>query len=288
MKSMTGFGRSEGSWKGRQYRVEIKTLNSKQLDLSLRIPAFLRERDLQIRTMVGQALVRGKVDVAVFCDDSSRELKTGLNTSVMQAYYNQLKEFCEQNEISNPDILTAVMSLPEVVLSDTATLEEEEWGLIAAVIVEALDKVDEYRLREGAAQYKVFMDTIKAILSQREMLISMVDARNARIRSRIEQGLKDLLLADRTDQNRIEQEIILYVERWDIAEELQRLMQNCTHFEEEISNESRGRTLGFIAQEIGREINTIGSKANDFEIQKSVVAMKESLEQVKEQLANVL
>lgn len=288
MKSMTGFGRSEGSWKGRQYRVEIKSLNSKQLDINLRIPGSLREREMQIRTEVSKIFIRGKVDVGVYCDDSGREIKPAINTAVMQGYYDQLRAFCDHNKMQNVDILAAIVRLPEVVSSDTSSPEEDEWLFISGLLNEALQMTDEYRTREGKAQCNMFGQTINDIMSQQQLLLPLVERRNTRLRGRLEKGLKEVLSGEKIDQNRLEQELILYIERWDIAEELQRLHQNCAHFMEEMKDEARGRTLGFIAQEIGREINTIGSKANDAEIQKVVVSMKESLEQVKEQLANVL
>jgi uncharacterized protein (TIGR00255 family) len=288
MKSMTGFGRSEGSWNNRHYRVEIKTLNSKQLDINMRVPPALRDKELQIRTEAGKILGRGKIDIGIFCDDSGRESKSGLNTQIMQAYYHQLKDFCDNNGIQNTDFLAAIVRLPEVISSDLSSMEEDEWLFITRLFDEALVMTDDYRKREGLAQLNTFTTSIKGIMSQHEMLKPLLVGRNNRLRSRLEQGLKELLTEEKVDQNRLEQELILYVERWDVAEELQRLQQNCGHFLEELSGESRGRTLGFIAQEIGREINTIGSKANDFEVQKIVVVMKESLEQVKEQLANVL
>jgi uncharacterized protein (TIGR00255 family) len=288
MKSMTGFGRSEGSWHDRHYRVEIKSLNSKQLDINIRVPSALRDRELQIRTEAGKILGRGKVDIGVFCDDGGRETKTHLNTSAMQSYYTQLKSFCDSNGIQNSDLIASIVRLPEVVSSELSTMDEDEWLFISALLNESLLMTDEYRKREGLAQLNFFKQVMNEILRQQEMLVPLLVARNARLRNRLAQGLKELLKDENVDQNRLEQELILYVERWDVAEELQRLQQNCQHFLEELSCEARGRTLGFIAQEIGREINTIGSKANDFEMQKLVVVMKESLEQVKEQLANVL
>ncbi|MFM7104787.1 MAG: endoribonuclease YicC domain-containing protein, partial [Flavobacteriales bacterium] len=239
-------------------------------------------------TEAGKILGRGKVDIGVYCDDSGREMKTHLNTSVMQSYYTQLKSFCDSNGIRNSDLIASIVRLPEVVSSELSTMDEDEWLFISALLNESLLMTDEYRKREGLAQLNFFQQVMNEILSQQEMLVPLLVARNARLRNRLAQGLKELLKDENVDQNRLEQELILYVERWDVAEELQRLQQNCQHFLEELSGEARGRTLGFIAQEIGREINTIGSKANDFEMQKIVVVLKESLEQVKEQLANVL
>lgn len=288
MKSMTGFGRAEGAWNGRQYRVEIKSLNSKQLDVNTRIPSNLREKEMQIRTDVNQVLGRGKVDVGIFCDDAGREAKSTLNIPVMQVYYDQINEFCKRNGLENSDILASIVRLPEVVSSDFSAPGEDEWVFISGLLKEALQMTDDYRVREGNAQFKMFSQTIQEILAQQKVLLPLVEARNNRLRTRLEKGLNELLSSEKLDQNRLEQEVILYIERWDIAEELQRLQENCSHFTTEMNEQSRGRTLGFIAQEMGREINTIGSKANDAEIQKIVVSMKESLEQVKEQLANVL
>ena len=285
---MTGFGRAEGTWNTRQYRVEIKSLNSKQLDISVRVPLPLRDRELQIRTEVGKVLGRGKIDVGVFCDEGGREMKANLNTELMQAYFTQLKAFCENNRIENTDLLASILRLPEVVTSETSSMDEEEWLFVMSLVQEALLMTDDYRKREGLTQLNLFRHILNEILVQQETLVPLLVARNSRLRNRLAQGLKEVLKEENVDQNRLEQELILYVERWDVAEELQRLQQNGAHFLEELSGESRGRTLGFIAQEIGREINTIGSKANDFEVQKIVVVMKESLEQVKEQLANVL
>jgi uncharacterized protein YicC (UPF0701 family) len=269
IKSMTGYGKAIAEIPQKKITVEIKSLNSKQLDISIKLPWLYKEKELEIRTLLSQKLERGKIDVTIYSDNLEDEPVPEINKSTVKKYYDQLRIIADELKIDfNDHILTTLMRLPDTLNTRKQELSIEEWQLVKNNIIEAIDMLDLYRLEEGNALKK---DRISRI---REKLTSM---------------LEENMSSENIDRNRFEQELIFYLEKFDINEEKVRLTKHCEYFVETLDSPSpNGKILGFIAQEIGREINTIGSKANDAAIQKLVVMMKDDLEKIKEQILNIL
>lgn len=288
LKSMTGFGKAEGTVNGKKITVELRSLNSKQLDLNLRMPGIYREKELELRSWLSDNIQRGKADLLIFYESLEAEKRMAINKQLMIAYYNDLKEVAEQTGIPQADYINALMRIPDILKPDNQALDETEWAGVMGVVKDAYARFDSYRKAEGAKLKIDFEMRINEILGHRLMLNEPIKERNKKVRERLRNNLEELIPADKVDQNRFEQELIYYLERLDISEEYQRLLTNCEHFEEELLGEASGKKLGFISQEIGREINTVGSKANDADIQKIVVRMKDELEKIKEQINNVL
>ncbi|HPD58912.1 MAG TPA: YicC family protein [Paludibacteraceae bacterium] len=290
IQSMTGFGKATCEYEGKKIVVEIKSLNSKQLDLSLKIAAAYRNKELEIRTEILQKLERGKIDVAIYMDNSGKDVANQINPSVFLSYMQQIKSLSQNLELPEPtnwfDIL---LRLPDVMKTDNIELEENEWQALKKSIDKAIEQVISFRIQEGKSLENVFISKITNIGDLLEKISPYEAERIEKIRSRLKDNLQALSDKVDYDQNRLEQELIYYIEKLDINEEKVRLRNHLNYFLETMKLEpSAGKKLGFIAQEIGREINTLGAKANHSEIQKIVVEMKDELEQMKEQVLNVL
>ncbi len=288
--SMTGFGKADAEYNGKKIHVEVKSLNSKALDLSTRISNVYRERELDFRKQVAAALQRGKVDFSLWVEKAEAEAGTTINTDVVRSYVRQIKQMDKDGIIPEPDNIWYVVSrMPEVYATTPAEeITEEEWAVVSATIDKALTALCAYRAEEGRALEAKFRHNIDRIEQLSRELIPYEEGRVQKIRQQLEDGLGNLKGVD-YDRGRLEQELIYYIEKLDINEEKQRLAQHLKYFRETLdSAEGQGKKLGFIAQEMGREINTTGSKSNQAEMQNIVVGMKDELEQIKEQVLNVL
>ncbi len=287
---MTGFGRAEANFQGKKIFVEVKTLNSKSLDLSTRISSLYREKDIQIRQTIAARLIRGKVEFCLWTERDNSAEATPINTLLMEQYYKQLRTATQNMGMPEPtDWLALLLRMPDVMTkTETEELTEEEWNVVQQVINEALQHLTDFRRQEGAALQRKFeekLDNIQRLLQEIEPFEKQ---RVEKIRARIIDGLQSIPEVE-YDKNRLEQELIYYIEKLDISEEKQRLNNHLKYFRETMENEeAQGKKLGFIAQEMGREINTTGSKSNQAEMQNIVVMMKDELEQIKEQVLNAL
>jgi len=291
IQSMTGYGKAVVTFKEKKINVEIKSLNSKALDLSTRIAPLYREKEMEIRQTVAKSLERGKVDFAIWIEKDAVVDAAPINTALVENYYKQIKAISAQTGIPEPtDWYATLLNLPDVTTkTDTEELTDEEWTVASQVIGQAIDALVAFRKQEGAALQQKFnekVDNIEHLLSQIE---PYEKSRIEKIRQNIIKGLEQIPSAD-YDKNRLEQELIYYIEKLDISEEKQRLTNHLKYFRETMNEKGHGvgKKLGFIAQEMGREINTTGSKSNQAEMQNIVVKMKDELEQIKEQVLNVL
>lgn len=290
IKSMTGYGKAFAETPQKKITVEIKSLNSKQLDLNTKIPWLYREKEPEIRNLISQKLERGKIDFSIYLDIIDGEAGTALNKAAIRAYYSQLRDIATDLNIQLDDqIFTAIMKLPDVLKNEKPELPEEEWQLLRAKISESLEQLDGYRAAEGNSILADMQKCIGKILSFLNDIGKYEEGRITKVRDKLTSILQDNMNSENIDRNRFEQELILYLEKYDINEEKVRLRTHCDYFINTLDTPSpNGKILNFISQEIGREINTIGSKANDASIQKLVVLMKDELEKIKEQTSNVL
>ena len=290
IKSMTGYGKAIAETPQKKITIEIKSLNSKQLDLNTKLPWLYKEKEPEIRNLISQRLDRGKIDFSIFCDMLDDEVVTVINKSAVRNYYNQFKEIAAELRIDLDDqIFTAIMKLPDTLKTEKPEMPEAEWEVVRNQIIESVTMLDLYRIEEGNSIMLDLNKCIGKILSLLETVQTFEAGRITKIREKLMSLLEENLGSERVDKNRFEQEIIFYIEKYDINEEKVRLKTHCDYFIETINTPSpNGKILNFIAQEIGREINTIGSKANDASIQKLVVMMKDELEKIKEQTLNVL
>ena len=288
--SMTGFGKAVATASNKKITVEIKSLNSKQLDISSRIPAAFREKELELRNMIATELVRGKVDFQIYAESIGVETTVSLNSPLLAAYKAQVEEMARQLGLAWPDDWYSVLlRFPETIKSELpASLSDDECAALFKASTEAIEGLMQFRRKEGKKLEEFFRVKITNI---RELLLSIdpfEKERVAKIRARLEENLSKLDSVS-FDKNRLEQELIFYIEKLDINEEKQRLSQHLNYFIETLeSGNGQGKKLGFISQEMGREINTLGSKSNNAEMQKIVVKMKDELEQIKEQVLNVM
>lgn len=287
---MTGYGKAIAETPQKKITIEVKSLNSKQLDLNARLPWLYKEKELEIRNLLSQKLERGKIDISINFDNLEEEFIPVINKSTFRNYYNQLTELAgEMGLTMDNQVISTIMRLPETLKSDKPELGEDEWKVVKEYILEAISMVDLYRVEEGNALSKDLKSSLSRILRSLENIESFEEDRITRVREKLVSLLDENVKSENIDKNRFEQELIFYLEKFDINEEKVRLRKHCEYFLETLSsNGSNGKILGFIAQEIGREINTIGSKANDASIQKLVVMMKDDLEKIKEQTLNVL
>ena len=282
--SMTGFGKTEAQWEDKSLSIEIRSLNSKSADINLRTPSYLREIDTEIRKRIAQKLHRGKIDLNIFIEFNGKNAPTAINASVVKEYIAQLKQIEENNEI---DHLAIAMRLPDTLSSERNTLQEDEKKAIFNLLDDAIKNIETYRLDEGKVLEKDFLLRLNLIETYLEDAIKIDPERSKKIEVKLRASLEELKIE--IDSNRFEQELIFYLEKFDITEEKVRLQNHLDYFKKVLENDfPNGKKLGFVAQEIGREINTIGSKANHSELQKIVVQMKDELEKIKEQLLNVL
>ena len=288
---MTGYGKAVVAYKEKKINVEVKSLNSKSLDLSARIAPLYREKEMEIRRLLAQKLERGKVDFSLWVEKESTVDATPINAALVENYYKQIKAISASTGIPEPeDWFTTLLRLPDVTAkTEVEVLDEEEWEVAQQAINEAIEKLTEFRKQEGAALQKKFTEKIDNIANLLKSIEPFEKSRVPKIREKIIDGLKQIPEVD-YDKNRLEQELIYYIEKLDINEEKQRLTNHLKYFHETMkeSGHGIGKKLGFIAQEMGREINTTGSKSNQAEMQNIVVKMKDELEQIKEQVLNAL
>ena len=288
--SMTGYGKAVVAYKDKKINVEVKSLNSKALDLSTRIAPLYREKEMEIRQKVAQALLRGKVDFSLWVEKDAGSDATPINAGLVENYYRQIKAIAQQTGIPEPqEWFATLLRLPDVTAkTDVEVLSEEEWAVVCEAIDEALTQLVDFRRQEGAALQQRFEGNIQRIAELLASIEGYEVSRVEKIRARIVEGLAAIPEVD-YDKNRLEQELIYYIEKLDISEEKQRLANHLSYFKETMENGTgQGKKLGFISQEMGREINTTGSKSNMAEMQNIVVQMKDQLEQIKEQVLNVL
>lgn len=290
IQSMTGYGKSTVTYNDKKIIVEIKSLNSKALDVSARIAPLYREKEMEIRNMISKSLERGKVDFSLWIEKEAADTATPINAALLQNYYTQIKNISETCNIPLPsDWFATLLRMPDVLTKvDIQTLEDEEWEVAKGAVEEAINALVNFRKQEGAALEKKFNEKIDNI----ERLLASIEPfekeRVTRIREKITDALEKTISVD-YDKNRLEQELIYYIEKLDINEEKQRLTNHLKYFRETMAGgHGQGKKLGFIAQEMGREINTTGSKSNHAEMQNIVVQMKDELEQIKEQVLNVM
>ena len=287
---MTGFGKAICEFGNKKIVVEVKSLNSKQLDVSTRISGLYREKDIEIRNELSQKLERGKIDLSLYVDNSGKESVTQINQTVIESYYQQIKSLSDKLGIDVPvNWFDVLLRLPDTMKTETVELDENEWLEIRKTMTTALEQLTLFRIQEGKSLETVFNDKITHIGQLLEETAPFEAERVEKIKARLEENLQALSDKIDIDKNRLEQELIFYIEKLDVNEEKVRLRNHLNYFMETMQHEkSPGKKLGFIAQEIGREINTLGSKANNSEMQKIVVLMKDDLEQIKEQVLNVL
>ena len=287
---MTGYGKAACRFGDLQVNVELRCLNGKGLDLNLKMPAVFRGREQEIRALLSSALERGKAELVISINGQNNTGAFALNKALMERYYRELKDFAEaMGEPASEELIPAILRLPEIVQQDQQALDDTGWQSLEQAIGEALTQCDRYRVSEGSTLAGDFALRIQHIARLLEALRPLDTGRREAVRDRLMASLEKLQLGEALDQNRFEQELIYYLEKLDITEELVRLENHIAYFSDCLEDESSGgKKLGFIAQEIGREINTIGSKANDAAIQKIVVQMKDELEKIKEQLMNIL
>jgi uncharacterized protein (TIGR00255 family) len=290
IRSMTGYGKAECELAQKKITIEVKSLNSKQLDVNTRLPGVYREKEIEIRRELSDKLIRGKVDFSLFSESLGVESNCAINSSLVKSYFTQLSEINNELGLKVSELtMQIIMQLPDVVKITRDEPDENEWKIIAGAIREALNALDIFRIQEGLSLYNDIILNLNTITTLLEQVTPYELERTAKVKERILEGLKELSSPEGVDHNRLEQEMIFYLEKLDINEEKVRLSNHCSYFIETLElDEPVGKKLGFIAQEIGREINTLGSKANHTEMQKLVIGMKDALERIKEQLLNAL
>ena len=287
---MTGYGKAECELKDRKVIIEIKSLNSKNLDIYAKIPGIYREKELEIRNVISKKLQRGKVEFVLYYEITDDNKATTINSGVVKNYIDQLKSVADDlNLETSEQLLQMAIRLPDTLNTERDKIDENDWKIISKSIINALDQLDEFRIQEGKFLHKDIEQRIKIIDDKKNEITPFEKNRTEKIRTKLNENLSSLINEQEIDKNRFEQELIYYLEKLDITEEKVRLTNHCNYFLEMLDEpESNGKKLGFISQEIGREINTIGSKANDSDIQKRVVLMKDELEKIKEQMLNIL
>lgn len=290
LKSMTGFGRAEHTAGDKTFFVEIKALNGKQFELQLKLPPMLKPFEFEIRNLLQERLVRGSIDCYIVIKQNGASRPVVVNTDLVRAYYMQLDVLAKEMQADTQSLLGAILRLPEVVSPSTEVLSDEDFALFKNTLNAAIQELNQHRMEEGASLTKDLNQRIHHIREQETAILQLEPKRMERIRAEINQLLTEHVGMENIDKNRLEQELIYYMEKIDIHEEQIRLKQHCDYFLEvmQSTDPGKGKKLSFILQEIGREINTTGSKAYDADIQKCVVQMKDELEKAKEQVLNVL
>ncbi|HEX5024961.1 MAG TPA: YicC/YloC family endoribonuclease [Agriterribacter sp.] len=290
LKSMTGFGRAEQTIGKKTFLVEIKSLNGKQFEISLKLPSLLRPYEFDIRNMLSENLLRGSIDCMITLKQNGAARPVVINTELAKSYYQSLAELAQDLKLDTGSILSSLLKLPEVVVPSTEVLDEDDWKGFQQVMQAAIQNINAHRMNEGAVLEKDLTQRIDNIREQQIKVIELEPLRQQKIREGLEKLLEENVGKDNFDSNRLEQEMIYYIEKIDISEEQVRLKNHCDYFQSLLkeNGEAKGKKLSFILQEIGREINTTGAKAYDSTIQKSVVLMKDELEKAKEQVLNVL
>lgn len=290
IKSMTGFGKATGEINNKKITVEVKSLNSKQADISVRMPSYYKEKELTLRSLINKELQRGKIELNLYAELLGENSNLNLNQALFEKYYNEFNSAANSvNPNHNSDIVSIISKLPDVMKSERTELDKDEWNGVLDIIKNALHEINNFRITEGQSldnELKLRVNNISDLLVQVE---KYEQERIATVKARIISNLKEVVDEKKIDQDRFEQELIYYIEKYDVTEEKIRLAQHCKYFIETMeSSISEGKKLGFICQEMGREINTLGSKANHSELQKIVVQMKDELEKIKEQILNIL
>ena len=286
---MTGFGASAVEFQQKIISVEIKSVNSKFFDLTLRLPPFYREKEIELRTDLARLIERGKTEVTFNIESQESNKKTNFNKPLVKAYFEEFKIIDSELNISTPNYLQLIMMMPDVMINEKMVLSDEEWNASVSALKLAMNAFNSFRENEGSVMEKDLRDHIKAISTGVKELSKYENTRIETVRKRLKGSLEEFIQLNNIDRNRLEQELIFYIEKFDISEEKVRLNSHCEYFLQTLKEDSSaGKKLSFIAQEIGREINTIGSKANDAEMQKNVVILKDELEKIKEQVLNIL
>ena len=288
MKSMTGFGKGVAESSQKKITVEIRSLNSRQLDLNMRVPSIYREKEPEIRAELSRSLERGKVDFTIFFESAVEAEVSVINKPLAAAYHAELRSLAAMLKEPETGLLPMVLKMPDVMKPEKTEPDEDEWISVRRAVDEAIAAFQQFRSDEGETLAKEFRNRIGTIQSLLSEVLKLDETRVPMLKEKIRKNVYEAVGKDKVDQNRFEQELIYYIEKLDITEEKLRLNTHCDYFLKTMDEPSSGRKLGFITQEIGREINTIGSKANDAGIQKMVVQMKDELEKIKEQLLNVL
>lgn len=288
--SMTGYGRAHGSFGDKTLTAEVRALNAKITDVKLRLPGDYREKEIELRKMITEHAERGKIDVLLEVQNADGAANVSLNESLFRGYHRVLSKLSDELKIPDGDMLTALLRIPNVVNAPAGEMDENEWEMMCKTILQALEYLKKFRQQEGKvleADLRQRLQTIRTLLEQ---VTPYEQERFVRMRDRIRNNMEEGIGKENLDPNRFEQEILFYLEKMDMSEEKMRLEQHCKYFLEQMDaqHDSLGRTLNFISQEIGREINTLGAKAYDADIQRIVVQMKDELEKIKEQIANVL
>ena len=288
--SMTGFGSGSHSFADKTVTVSLKSLNGKVTDVRCKIPNNYRERELKLRQSILERAKRGKIELSISLDSLSGDDDHSLNSNLYKKYYHQITKLNEELGIPNGDLVNAILKIPNVVSIAEGNIDEEEWKSVMTALALASEQLENFRSTEGEAMGKDLEFRISNVKQYLEEIVPMEATRMAKIKERLNGNLRDLIAPDSVDQNRFEQEVLYYMEKLDITEEKVRLAQHCEYFLEILQNKSveKGRKLGFISQEMGREMNTIGSKAQFSDIQHIVVKMKDDLEKIKEQVANLV
>lgn len=285
---MTGYGRASADFGSKKIVAEVKSLNSKGLDASIKVASLYREKEAEIRSLVSEKLIRGKVDLTLFYESAEEEKRTEINIGLGKQYFNQLKSLADAIGIEPADYLSLIVRMPDVFTSEKPELDDEEWRTAFDVVADAVDQLNAFRDQEGRHLEQDLKQRVITIESLKEKIAALAGDRAKGVREKLSEALKQIDERD-IDENRYEQELIYYLEKLDITEELVRLSGHCGYFLEVLAEDpGQGKKLGFICQEIGREINTIGSKANHTEIQRYVVEMKDELEKIKEQILNIM
>ena len=289
IQSMTGFGKVTVELPTKKVTVEVKALNSKQFDISTRMPSFYKEKEMEIRSRLLKTLERGKIEFSIQVENIGKEAATQINTTIIESYVTQIKDIADKFNVALPsDWFTVLLRLPEVLRSEITEIEENEWKALQEAIEKAISQLIEFRIQEGDMLQKLFITKINNISNLLKEVETYEGERIEKIKNRILDNLEKVLSTD-YDKNRFEQEMIYYIEKLDVNEEKSRLVNHLNYFISTMKKgHGQGKKLGFIAQEIGREVNTLGSKSNHAEMQQVVVRMKDELEQIKEQVLNVL
>lgn len=287
---MTGYGKAIANLGNKKFTVEIRSLNSKQLDLSVRMPSIYREKELEVRNELSKQMDRGKMEFSIYCELQGEDSTSKINKEMAIGYFNQIKELSDELNIKiSDDVVATLLKMPDVMKTERQELDENEWKQVWTIASHAIKKFDEFRIAEGETLSNELSSRVKSILALLTEVEKYEAERIITVKDRIHKALADIAGNENVDKNRFEQEMIYYIEKLDISEEKLRLTTHCNYFIETMNAESgQGRKLGFISQEMGREINTLGSKSNHAEMQKVVVKMKDELEKIKEQILNIL
>lgn len=288
--SMTGYGKAKGEFGSRNYTIDIKTLNGKMAELRLKAPNYLRSKEIELRKVIQEQVVRGKMDVIITATSQDNDSDYKLNTALIENYYKQLSEVSDKLGLEGQDFLQTIIRIPSVIQASDEEISSEEWNFVQSLTNKALQELFDFRLAEGKSLEIDLQSRSTTISDLLEQIVPLEEERNTKLREKLSKQIEDNLRKENVDANRLEQEIVYYLEKLDIHEEKVRLKQHCEYFDATLQEEDHkvGKKLNFISQEMGREINTLGSKAQFSPMQQLVVQMKVELDQIKEQLANIV